>query len=295
MNRQRLFQFFAVLYFLGVSTAAPAQTLLFSDQMNVGTGWEFSHFGGIGVPEASDTSDAAFGFDYSALGIPEAPNTNVGDAATRGLRLATNVPGGWGGDQIAAIYEDASFAGQYTVTVDVWLNWAAIASGSGTTEHAGVLAGSKVDDAQLSFAPGQNGAGVLFSSDGDAACGTSGSACDYILVKDGAELDTASGQYGDPTATATNRAGYNESFTSAGLDLPSLFPSFDIAADTGGLNATGTQPAGTLGFQWVGVTLQVDTEATGAGSGTDLGTVQVTLESYRSGNSFVLGPIDNSL
>lgn len=295
MNRHSPLRLFAALVLLSGSTAAPAQTLLFSDQMNVGTGWEFSHFGGIGVPEASDTSDAEFGFNYSALGIPEAPNSNISDAPTRGLRLATNVPGGWGGDQIAAIYEDPSFTGQYTLVVDVWLNWAAIASGSGTTEHAGVLAGSKVDGAQLSFAPGQNGAGVLFSSDGDAACGTSGSACDYILVKDGAELDTASGQYADPTATATNRAGYNESFTSGGLDLPTLFPSFDIGSETGGLNATGTQPAGTLGFQWVGVTLHVDAHATGAGSGTGLGTVQVMLESYRSGNSFVLGTIDNSI
>lgn len=272
---------------------AAGQPLLFSDEMNSGAGWQYSHFGGTGLPGPADISDAAFNFNYSVLGIPEAPHSEVGDTSTRGLRLAANTTGGWGGAQIAAVYEDPSFAGQYTLQVDIWLNWAASGSGSGTTEHAGALVGFQIDDAQGSFAPGQNGGGVLFDSDGDAGC--SGGNCDIMLVKDGAELDLFSGQYGESNFGGGNQSGYNQNDSNGNLDLAALFPSFDIGTATGGLNGSGTQPAGALGFQWVTATLEVDANAVGNGTNGRLGTVKVTLESAQSGSSFVLGTIDNSV
>ncbi len=277
------------LVLVGVFSLSPwaaSQTVIFSDDLSTGAGWQFSHFGGTAQPGASDINEADFGFDYSSLGIPEAPHSDPGDDSTSGLRLAANLPGQWGGDQIAAVYEDAAFSGQHTVQVDVWINWAS-PSGVGSTEHAGVLAGFQVDDAQGTFAPGQNGAGVLFDGDGDASCAAS--RCDYMLVKDGARLDLSSGQYGESNLSPTNQAGYNATDLNSNLDLQTLFPSFDIGAATGGLNGSGTQPAGALGFQWVTVMLAVDPNATGSG------TVQVTLESHQSGNSFLLGTIDNSV
>ncbi|MGI9455827.1 MAG: hypothetical protein ACR2NU_04655, partial [Aeoliella sp.] len=241
---------FAPLLFLSafIAPQSLAQPLLFSDAMETGAEWQYSHFGGTGQPRTGDISSATFGFDYSALGVPEAPHSDTGDTAHRGLRLAANLPGLWGGDQIAAVYENPSFTDQYTLQVDVWLNWAADPAGSGTTEHAGVLAGFNVTDAQGTFSPGQNGAGVLYSSDGDAGCGASG-ICDFALVKDGAELDLASGQYGESDFGTGNRAGYNNSNFNANLNLPATFPSFDISTATGGLNCSGMQPAGALGFQ----------------------------------------------
>ena len=218
----------------------------------------------------------------------------LGTRQPRALRLAANTPGAWAGDQVAAVYEDPGFSGQYTLQVDVWLNWSAVSgSGSGTTEHAGALVGFDLEDAQSSFAPGQNGAGFLFSSDGDASC--DGSVCDYVLVKDGARLDLASGQYAESDFGVGNQVGYDSGNTNEGLDLPGLFPSFDIGLATGGLNGSGTQPAGALGFQWVTATLEVDAGATGNGTNGKPGTVTVTLESSRSGSSFVLGTIDNSV
>lgn len=277
------------------ATELQAQSLLFSDDLATGAGWKYSHFGGTAKPGASDISRADFGFDYSALGIPEAPHSQPGAAPTRGLRLAANVVGRFAGDQVAAVYESPQFVGQYTMQVDVWLNWSPIASEVGTTEHVGVLAGFKVDDAQQTFAPGQNGAGVLYSSDGGGGCGSSGSACDYMLVKNGAKPDLASGQYGEPSFGLSNQAGYNNTDSNANLDLSALFPSFDIGSATGGLNGSGTQPAGALGFQWVTVTLEVDATAIGNGTNGHPGTVRVTLESHRAGNLFVLGTINNSI
>lgn len=281
----------AIVSLLVASQHAAAQPLLFSDDLGTGTGWQYSHFGGTDKPDGTDTGTADFGFDYSALGIPEAPNSDPNDTSTLGLRLGANLPGGWAGDQVAAAYEDASFVGQYTLQVDVWMNNAP----SGTTEHAGVFAGFDVDDAQLSFAPGQNGAGVAYSSDGDASCSLTSGVCDYILLKDGAELDIDSGQYEESSIGGGNQPGYNHTDSNGNIDLPALFPSFDIAAATGGLNATGTQPAGALGFQWVTVTIEVDPNAVGSGSNGNRGVATVSLHSHSSGNSFTLGTIDNSV
>lgn len=275
-------------------SSSHGQPLLFTDDLSTGNGWQYSHFGGTEKPGVGDISEADFGFDYSVLGIPEAPHSDPGDPDTLGLRLAVNTPGQWGGDQVAAVYEDPNFNGQYTLQVDVWLNWSAISgSGSGTTEHAGVMVGFDVEDAQLTFAPGQNGAGVLFSSDGDASC--SSSICDYMLVKNGAELDLNSGQYDESSFGTGNQAGYNSSNSNGNLNLATLFPSFDIGTATGGLNGSGTQSAGALGFQWVTVTIEVDPNATGSGTNGSLGTAAVSLASDASGNSFLLGTIDNSV
>lgn len=275
--------------------SAHAQTLLFSDDMSTGTGWKYSHFGGIAKPGANDISEADFGFNYAALGIPEAPHSQPGQPVRRGLRLADNIVGEFAGDQVAAVYESPLFVGQYTVQVDVWLNWAPNATETGTTEHVGVLAGFNVANAQRTFSPGQNGAGVLYSSDGGGGCSNTGSACDYMLVKNGSELDLTSGQYAQTSFGLSNQAGYDNTDSNANLNLQTLFPSFNIATATSGSNATGTQPAGALGFQWVTVTLEVDADATGNGTNGHLGTVKVTLESHRTGNSLVLGIIDNSI
>ncbi|MGD9633839.1 MAG: dockerin type I domain-containing protein, partial [Pirellulales bacterium] len=280
---------------LGCTTAwdnlsASAQTVLFSDQMNVGTGWKYSHFAGAMDPPFPTVS-GQFNFDYAALGIPEAPNTAPGDAVRRGLRLDSNIQGGVAGDAIAAVYEDPDFTGKYTLQVDMWMNWSADVTQNGTTEHGGVYAGFDYDAAQGSFSPGQNGAGVMLSTDGDC------SNCDYILAKSQWELDTFSGQYGTMDLGFGNQPGYDNTDGDASIapDLETLFPSFDIAAATNNMNGNGPQPAGALGFQWVTVTIEVDSNAAGTGTNGSLGTAKVSLKSAQSGNSFVLGTIQNSI
>lgn len=286
------FGLLVVTVFTFDSQETEGQTVLFSDDLSTGTGWQYSHFGGIDKPNGSDISSADFGFDYSAYGIPEAPNSNPSDPKTLGLRLAANLPGGWPGDQVAAVYEDAMIAGQYTLQVDVWMNY----DTSGTTEHVGVSAGFDLDDAQFTFSPAQNGAGVAFSGDGFAGCsGSTSGICDYILLKDGARLDLDSGQYAESSFGTGNRPGYNHSDSNDNIDLQALFPAIDIATTTGGLNSSGTNQAGALGFQWVTVTIEVDPTAVGSGTNGNSGTATVSLESHASGNSFTLGTIDNSV
>lgn len=279
-----------LLTLIPLAVSATGQTLLFSDQMNVGTGWKFSYFAGALDPPFPTVSKE-FDFDYSAFGIPEAPNTAVGDAVRRGLRLDSNIQGGFGGDAIAAVYEDPRFTGKYTVQVDMWMNWSADATQNGTTEHGGVYAGFDYDTAINSFTPGQSGAGVTISTDGDC------SNCDYILNKDAAELDLFSGQYVSSDIGFGNQPGFDntDGDDMHAPDFEALFPSFDIATATNNMQGTGTQPAGALGFQWVTVTIEVDTEGPGTGANGHLGTAKVTLKSAQSGNSVVIGTIQNSV
>ena len=266
------------------------QTELFSSEMTDSTGWGYAHFNGLTTPGPGDTVSATFDYDYSQFGIPESPNVGVGDAATQGLKVTINDTGQFAFDQLAVFYEDDSFTGQYTIQVDVWANWAAQgASGVGTTEHVGVFAGFDSSDVDVFDVPALNGAGVMYSTDGD--CGN----CDYLLLKDVAELDTFSGQFSDTDFGFGNQQGVDNSDVGVNLDMPTAFPSFDISAATNGQNGFGDQTLGAAGFQWVTITMEVDTEALGNGTLPDLGTTKVTLESARTNIPVVLGTVDNSV
>ena len=288
----------AICSSLVLAKVANSQTLIFSDEMSTGSGWVYSHSGGTAAPapENFDTSEADFGFNYSQFGIPEAPNSDPGDTATSGLRLASNLTGAFAGDAIAAVYEDVNFTGQYTVQVDMWLNWAANeGAGIGTTEHGGVYVGFDVDAAQNSFALGQSGAGLTLDTDGD--CGN----CDYILNKDAAELDTFSGQYSVTDFGFGNQPGFDNSDVNTEaangelIDIPAIFPEFDIAAATNNLNATGTQPAGAAGFQWLTITVEVDTEAVGNGTNGTPGTATFSITNPANNRTLLVGTVDNSV
>lgn len=281
---------------LGDSGAVIAQAVIFADDLNDNAaGWMFeSTSGNFGI---DDASDAVFGFDYSAMGIPEAPNTVMGDAATRGLRIRTNNPG-FSGDQAAAFLEDPNFSGKYTVQVDMWLNWAADENLIGTTEHGGLYVGNDTpENPATEFQPVQRGAGAILSTDGDC------SNCDYILVKNRFEMDTFSGQYSVRDFGFGNQPGFDNTDVNTNpangalLDLPAIFPSFNISAATGGMQGTPpeiVQPAGAVGFQWITLKAEVDPTATGVGPGPGVGTATFTINKASTGESFILGTVDNS-
>src|SRR5688572_22171934 len=112
----------AVLAALSVfSTAAHAQTL-FSSSMDSAEGWSVnaSHLG----------SAATFGFDYSSVGIPAAPNSG---GTTLGLKLEANVPGGDAIFQgISASPTGGVFNGDFQLRFDLWQNFPGNYPGGGT-------------------------------------------------------------------------------------------------------------------------------------------------------------------
>jgi len=296
MKSRSLAMAIAVFIFAGSYVSqSSGQTLVFSDDMSVGTGWTYSHLNGTAKPNpgAGDISEADFGFDYSAFGIPEAPDSDPNDTATSGLRLAANLTGFFGNTSVAAVYEDPNFfSGQYTVQVDAWLNWS-FPIGVGSTEHAGVYVGFDVAAAQATNFSGQSGAGLTWDTDGD--CGN----CDYILNKDAAELDLFSGQYFTTDFGFGNQPGIDANDG----PFPTLFPSFNVAAATNDQqgpdpNGVQIQPTGAAGFQWVIITAEVDANAIGVGTGASAGTpglASFTITNAATGQSQLIGTVDNSV
>jgi hypothetical protein len=67
---------------LSTANVTTAQEL-FRDDLSSGAGW--------GVNANNADSAATFGYDYSADFIPEAPNSQGGDAATTGVKLEANL------------------------------------------------------------------------------------------------------------------------------------------------------------------------------------------------------------
>jgi hypothetical protein len=75
---------------------------------------------------------ADFFYDYSAIGVPPAPN---GSGTTSGLKMtANNTTGVFGGFSVSP--NGQNFAGNYTVTFDLWSNYVGPldTGGSGTTQ-----------------------------------------------------------------------------------------------------------------------------------------------------------------
>lgn len=282
---------------------AAGQTLFEDDFDDNSAGWtEESLTGNFGL----SGSDTVFGYDYSAVGIPEAPNSAPGDASTLGVRLRTNTTG-FPNDQNSIWLESNDFTGKYTMQVDMWLNWPPAPGAVGTTIHGGVYVGDATPGTLNANKPVQRGAGFFASSDGDC------SNCDYILAKNEFELDTYSGQYSirqfDLTTNNSNpgnQPGYDNTDINTDpmqgdlINFPELFPEFSIDDATGGLqNAAENQTAGALGFQWVTITAEVDPTDPGLGPAPGqtpsgmIGTTKFSLTTT-GGETIVIGKVDNS-
>ncbi|CAD7694841.1 unnamed protein product [Ostreobium quekettii] len=242
----------------------PASAQIFTDGLSSGANWTVQQ-----TPDAS----ATFGYDYSQDGLPAAPN----GSDTIGLKFEVNNSAPTGAEEIGAFTQVANLPTEYTFRVDMWLNWAPDAGGvgSGTTEFLGASVG------HLGDAPGPFGASFFYSSEGDAA------ATDYRLYKDDFQLQSESGEYALGTEAGSR--------DSSNPIIQEAFPSFDIAQAVPGQGATGTQPAGAGGFQWMTLNIEVDSDTIGpAGTSPNPGTAHFTMKSAASGKVLDIGTIDYS-
>ncbi len=107
--------------------ASPAMSaVLFQDQMTNGAAW--------GVNSNGADTAATFAYDYSADGIPEAPNSAGGDTATSGLKMEARIAG-TGGDHFTAYPLGQNFTGAHQLRFDAYMNFSL--TGTGTTEFLG--------------------------------------------------------------------------------------------------------------------------------------------------------------
>lgn len=189
-----------------------------------------------GANANDDGSSAEFFFDYSAIGIPAAPNSAGG--TTRGLRLRANMSGGiFSGLSVSP--NGQNFSGEYRLRFDWWgnFNGPAPAGGNGSTQITGGGIGTAGTSAQW---PGFADS-VYFMATADG--GTSSDYRAYASGAAGSYQDTATGIY-----AAGNLAGSRNSshayYSEFGGEQPSsaqaaVFP-----------NQTGTTAAGAPGYLW---------------------------------------------
>lgn len=199
---------FTVL-FAAAGTSAMGQEL-FRDELSSGTGW--------GVNSSADFV-ATFGYDYSADGIAEAPNSRVGDVATTGFKAEANLTTGAG--HFGTIYPvGQNFTGDYKLTFDAWMNWEAGSSSS--TEFMG--GGIGYDGVTADVASGVQA----------IATGDGGSASDWRGFKSPPQFFVASADMAGGTRQGADA--YYADF----------FPAVPAAQ-----GQAGTSVAGSPGFQWV--------------------------------------------
>ncbi|HET6572452.1 MAG TPA: PEP-CTERM sorting domain-containing protein [Fimbriiglobus sp.] len=273
-------------------TAVQAQTTLFSDNLDSTSGTAYSV---IFSNATANYGTATFGFDYSALGIPSAPNSTGG--TTRGLMLQANkvetTPGSGtiGGVSVSPTTSPIN-AGltNYAVRFDLWMNanGAFPGGGTGSTQHAGVSIGTTGTTHQFpgtAAAPG-NVDGVTFAASGEGgASGTSTTVRDYnAWVNAGAFL---------------NNTGYAAAGTTPQDQADPYYANFGNVAPPGaqGGNQTGNTLVGSQGFEWH--TWTVTREGNTVRwfirdrNGTDvlISTVDISAETL-AGTNFTLGQYD---
>lgn len=206
------------------------QAVIFTDPMESDANWT--------VNADADTTHT-FGWDYSTLGIPSAPNS--GDSSTLGLRLGANISEG-GAREINAVVSDLSLAGQYNVSFDFWINvnGPSPGGGAGSTEFIGGGIGMN------SSATGRDGSSLMITGDG-------GSSRDWRLYKNKGEQFIASGQY-NPVLGSNNTSDPLIAGAFPGQEAPAFQQSSYV-------QQTGTLSDGTPGYGWHEMLITVDSTA----------------------------------
>lgn len=215
----------------------PQQVPVFADNFdaNSATNWTLNQ-------SSSDTA-VNFGFDYSTLGIPAAPNTIGG--STRGLQLKANLSLGAAG-AVSLSPTNRNFAGDYRIRFDGWINVNGPfpAGGLGSTEY--LTAGVGTSGTRTEWTGNAAADGFYFSVNGDGGSGdTATSTADVNAYAGPAVLPAATGDYWAGTDTAARGNGniyYTTGFPN-GAAAPALQQA-NYPQQSGNLNP------GTLGLGW---------------------------------------------
>jgi hypothetical protein len=247
-----------------MALATPAFGALYSEDFNIDNtaNWTVNDSG------LSDIT-ADFFYDYSAIGVPAAPN----GTGTRGLKMTANNSGGvFSGFSVSP--NGQSFSGNYKVNFDMWLNYVGPVGpgGSGTTQLAQMGVGTAGDVAMWPGAATKESVTFATTLDG-------GSAADYRAYSTAAPTSYPAGSpvYAAPGGAVNNSdAYYMAAFPSQSA------PPAQVALFAG---QTGSTDAGEASFAWRAVEIEVlNNIATWSIDGTLLATVDLTTVTLGGGN-----------
>ncbi len=212
----------------------PPQVTVFSDNFDSNTAANWT------VNRSSADTFVAFNYDYSALGVPSAPNSTGG--TTRGVQLKANLTLG----VVAAISispNGQSFAGDYRLHFDAWINVNGPLPGGGasSTEFLSAGIGTAGNRTEWTGA-GSTADGYYFTADGDGGVsGTSTTFGDYAGYIGTTWQNAASGIYA--ANSLDNGSAYYTAIFPTGAAPPALQKA-DYSQQTGSLST------GTFGLAW---------------------------------------------
>jgi hypothetical protein len=216
---------------------------------------------------------ADFYYDYSAIGVPPAPN---GPATTRGLKMTCNNSGGvFSGFSVSPTGE--SFGGNYVVTADMWLNYVGPLGpgGSGTTQLAEMGIGTAGNVAVWpGSAPKES---VMFGTTLDG-----GSSVDYRAYS---SVQPTGYPDADPVFAAgahTGNRNNTDPYYTAAFPGGQAAPAAQVLSYPG---QTGVTDAGEVAFAWHEVEIEVLNDmATWSIDGTPIATIDLTTVTLGGGN-----------
>jgi len=238
---------------------------LFSEDFNTDhtAGWI------VNDPGLSDIG-VNFHYDYSAIGVPAAPN----GSGTLGLKMTANNSGGvFSGFSVSPLGQ--SFSGSYQVSFDLWQNYVGPVGpgGSGTTQFSMYGIGTSGTTPVWIGASPKESVGFGTTLDG-------GSASDYRAYSSAAPTSYPSGDavYQSPAGTINNSGAYYSFFGSQSAPdaQVGLFP-----------GQTGSTDAGETSFAWRRVVIDVDGGfASWSIDGLLLGKIDLSTVTLGGGNIF---------
>jgi hypothetical protein len=287
MNRNRLVAAAMVALpaalFPAISSAA-----IYSDDFNSAAGAaNYNIF--ITAGATGPSSDATFGYDYSALGIPVAPHTT--DSTTLGLRLRTDnlqssVSTVVGAVSIAT--KGLSLPSQYVVSADVWGNYIggtslAVSGGNGST---GMAMGIGTAGTSLQYIAGNDG--LLVEAFHDNGGGANSA---YRVYVDNTPRPTPVNSTYYAAGTSASSASYTDPYYSFLTSQTAPAAQVTLSSATQG----GSTPAGVMGFAWHMMTITQDgVNVTWAIDGHTITTVPDSALTF-AGSQVSLAAIDTGL
>jgi hypothetical protein len=220
--------------------------LAFEDDFDVDTSASWT------ILQSSADTAATFAWDYSALDIPPAPNS---DGTTFGLKLEANMALPGTIESITVLPTGESYSGNYLLRFDMWMNVNGPLPGGGTGSTEFLTAGLGHDSVTNNFHTGTSGtstgAGGWF-----AVSGEGGSTRDFRAYKNNFEQFAESGQFAASTSSAGGGA-HNNTTAYYATTFPGNAPPVQQQIDFP--QQTGTAAAGTPAFGWY----QVEVRRTG--------------------------------
>lgn len=249
---------------LALSNVSVAATL-YSQDFNVDDTANWTVNAGPG-----DTT-ALFFYDYSAIGVPAAPN----GTGTRGLKMTANNAGTATFTGLTTSPTGQSFSGDYTVSFDMWQNYAGPLGpgGNGTTQFSQYGIGTAGTATQWIGSASKDSVSFGTTLDG-------GSATDYRAYSSIANTSYPAGNavYQSPGGTTNN----SDAYYTAAFPAVSGAPAAQVTLFPG---QTGSTDPGETSFKWRRVKIDVSGGfATWSIDGTPLAKVNLSTVSLGGGN-----------